>query len=173
MPDDWIDYAKGSDPVLAQAGNGANSFLDLVRRDVLASPDDDVLDPPGDEEIAFGYVGAIAGIEPAVVKQLARLYRILKIPGRCRWTAEFKAAFSAFTKLAAHVIDDADFMIRYRLPTGDKFDGVRIIERCRLSNPARVQGGPVHAVDDRRTPRRRQRDGDRIFGEAVDRRHCA
>ena len=71
-----IGYPEGGDPVFAQAGNATDSFLDLVRRDVLARPDDDVFDPAGDEKVTAGYVGAIAGIEPAVAKQLARLRRI-------------------------------------------------------------------------------------------------
>jgi len=33
---------------------------------VLTSPDDDVLDPAGDEEVAAGHIGAVAGIEPAI-----------------------------------------------------------------------------------------------------------
>ena len=48
------------------ARDGANGLFDLVRRDVLTSPDDDVLDPAGDEEVAAGHIGAVAGIEPAI-----------------------------------------------------------------------------------------------------------
>jgi hypothetical protein len=50
-----------------------------MRIDVLTGPDDDVLDPAGDEEIAAGHVGAVAGVQPAVVEQLARLGWILEI----------------------------------------------------------------------------------------------
>jgi hypothetical protein len=63
-----IGDTKGGNRIPAQAGNGPDGFLDFVWRDMLPGPDDDVFDTTGDKEITPGYVSAIAGIEPAIVK---------------------------------------------------------------------------------------------------------
>ena len=42
-------------------------FLDLARGDVLAAADDDLLQPPGDAEVAVGLAqGDVAGVQPTV-----------------------------------------------------------------------------------------------------------
>src|SRR5436190_955461 len=49
------------------AGQVAHAFLELVRADVAAAADDDVLLSPGDIEAPFGEVGAIARVHPLAV----------------------------------------------------------------------------------------------------------
>ena len=105
---------------------------------MLTGTDDDVLDPAGNVEVAAGHIPAIAGVEPAVMEQLACLGRILEIARRRRWTAEFKATFLALAELATHLIDDADFVIGNRMPASDDFDGVGVIRLRGLGDPARA-----------------------------------
>ena len=47
-----VGRAECRDAALAHAGNGRHRFLDLLRIGVAAGADDDVLDAPGDEDIA-------------------------------------------------------------------------------------------------------------------------
>src|SRR5262249_36554780 len=52
---------------LRDRGMGGEQILQLARADVLTLPDDDVLPPPGDAEIAGGVEPPeVAGAEPAV-----------------------------------------------------------------------------------------------------------
>ncbi len=45
---------------------------------MLASADDDVFRAAGNENVASGHIGAVAGIEPAVMEQLLRFSFIAK-----------------------------------------------------------------------------------------------
>ncbi len=96
-------------------GNISDGSLDLVRIDVLASADNDVLDAPGDENPAAGQIAAIPGVEPIAVKQLARPWPRLKIAGGCRGTAELKPPFPPLAERPAGIVDHADLMIGNRL----------------------------------------------------------
>src|SRR5262249_58330121 len=59
------------DAVAIRIGNGAvlaQPVFDLLRRDVLAAADDQVLDAAGDPEIAVGiHARFVAGVQPAFV----------------------------------------------------------------------------------------------------------
>ena len=168
-----IGDPEGGDPILAQAGNASDRFLDLVRRDVLAGTNDDVLDPAGDEEVAAGHIGAVAGVEPTIVKQLTRLGWIAKITRGCRRTAKFEATFPSFAELTTQIVDDADLVLGDRMSAGDELDGIDIFRPRRFGDPARAQRNSINVVDDRRPPGRRQGHGHRVLGEPVDRGHGA
>ena len=147
-----IGDAEGGDAVLAQAGNGSDRFLDLVRRDVLAGADDDVLDPAGDEEVAARHIGAVAGVEPAVVEQLTGLGRVAEIARGRRRTAKFEAALPALAELSAHIVDDADLVLGDRMAAGDDLDGVEIIRPAGSAIPRVLKADSIDAVDQRRRP---------------------
>ena len=50
----------------------ADGPLDVLRVDVAAADDDDVLDAAADDQLAVDQVGEVAGAEPAVAEQLGR-----------------------------------------------------------------------------------------------------
>ena len=52
----------------------------------------------------------------------------------------------------AVLVDDADLVIRDRMSASDEFDGIVIVRPGRFGEPARVQGQPIDAVDDRNRP---------------------
>ena len=108
-----------------------------MRRDVLTGTDNDVFDPAGDEEVAAGHIGAIAGIEPSIVEQLAGLGRVLEIARRRRRTPKFESTFPAFSEFTTHLVDDSDFVIGDRLPTSDNLDGIGVIRPRGLGHPVR------------------------------------
>ena len=166
----WIGNAEHGHGSPANPGNIADRILDFVRIDVLTGPDDDVLDAPGDEDLAAGQIAAISGVEPIVVKQLPRLGLVLKIAGSCGWAAELQPSFAPLADRPTDVIDHADFMFGNRLAAADDLhhiDGIRI--RFRNSAPAeRLTADPV---DDGWPARSRQSNGHRILCQPIDRRH--
>ena len=155
----------------AHAGNVADRFLQLVRADVATAADDDVLFAAGDVEHAVGEIGAIAGVHPLAVEQaLGRLGVAVVAAGR-RGAAELERAFGAVGQLDAGGVDHAQLVVRDRLAAAHH------LERCRIAF-ARERG--VAAARERlaveqihlpRIARRREREADRAFGQAVDRRH--
>src|SRR6185503_16317629 len=61
---------KPHDRRLGDRGMRGEQVLELARADVLALPDDDVLPPPGDAEIARGVDRPeVAGAKPAVGRE--------------------------------------------------------------------------------------------------------
>jgi hypothetical protein len=158
------------DPGLAEPRDEftASSFL---RSDVLASPNDDVFDSPGNEKIAASHIPAIAGIEPSVVEQLAGLPWILKISRCRRRTAKFDSPLLPFPNLATGAIDNANLMIGNRMATSDKFDGVEVVWSRWLRKSATAQGLPVDPIDNWQPSGWGQGHCDSIFRKPVDRSH--
>ena len=50
----------------------SDRFFQLVRADVAAAADDDVLLAPGEVQHAVVEIGAVAGVQPFAVEELAR-----------------------------------------------------------------------------------------------------
>ena len=124
-----IGRAERRDAALADAGDRRDRFLDLVRIGVAAGADDDVLDAPGDVDVAARDVGAVAALDPAVVEQLARLRLVAEIALGHRGPAEFQHALLALAELAAGVVDDAHVVLLDRMAAGDHLERVRIVRR--------------------------------------------
>ena len=122
MPEAGSATPKAATAFLRSAGNVADRVLDLMRMDVLTGADDDVLDSAGDEEVAAGHVGAVAGVEPSVVEQLPRLGRIMEIARSRRWPAEFEATFLPFAEFPPDIVNDANLVVGDRLAAGDDLD---------------------------------------------------
>ena len=166
----WIGNAEHRHGSPANPGNVSDRLLDLVRIDVLTGPDDDVLDAPGDEDLAVSQIAAISGVEPTVVKELARLGLVAEIARGCRWAAELKPSLAPLAERPAEIVDNADLMIGNRLAAADDLHRIgRICSSFR--NPAAAERLAADPVDDGRLARSRQRNGHRILGQSVDRRH--
>src|SRR5437667_180853 len=80
------------------AGDAADRFLELVGADVASAADDDVLFTAGDVEVAFGQVGAIAGVHPFAVEQSLRRLGIAVVAAGRRRAAELQLTFAAVGK---------------------------------------------------------------------------
>ena len=152
-------------------GISADRLLDLLRIEMAAGADDDVLDAARDEDVAAGHIGAVAAVEPAVVKKLAGLGLVVEIAAGCRGSAEFKPAFAAVAEFATGLVDDADFVAGQRLTAGDDFQRIRIVGPRRFSHARGAQPVAVDAVDERPAAERRKRQSHRALREPVDRRH--
>ena len=66
-----IGPAEHRDAALADAVDRADRVLDLLRVQVAAATDHDVLDAAGDVDVAVGDVGPVAGVEPAAGRTAA------------------------------------------------------------------------------------------------------
>lgn len=99
----------------ADALHTPHRILDLLRVEVAPAANDDVLHPAGDVDVARGRIGAVTGVQPAVVEQLRGFLRIAEVAARRRWAAELQPALHALAELAALRIDDADLMARPRV----------------------------------------------------------
>ena len=79
---------------------------------MAARPDDDVLDPAGEIDLAARHIGLIAAVEPCAVKQFPRFGRIVEIARRGRRPAKLEPTLATFAQFTVHLIDDADFVTR-------------------------------------------------------------
>ena len=61
--------AEGDHVAGADALDGRDRTLDVLREDVAATDDDHVLEPAAQDELAVEQVGQVAGAQPAVVEQ--------------------------------------------------------------------------------------------------------
>src|SRR6185312_16874571 len=84
-------------------------LVDLARRDVLAALDDELLDAPGDEEVAFGIAHAdVAAAQPSIGKERRPGGRlVLVVAGSHLRAADRDLARRAVGKRLAVLVDDA------------------------------------------------------------------
>ncbi len=122
--------SEDRDATLADARHIADGGLDLLRIDVAAGADDDVLGAAGDEHVAAGDIGEIAAVEPFPVEELAGLDGVAEIArGRGR-AAKLQPSFLPLAELPGRV-DDADLMARQGATAGDELQRVGIVGRRR------------------------------------------
>src|SRR5690349_15238986 len=151
-----IGRAERRNAALADAWDGRDLLLDLVRIGVAARTDDDVLHATGDVDVAFRDVGAVAGLDPAVVEELARLLLVAEIALRHRGPAEFEHALLTLAKLAARIVHDTHVVLLDRMPAGDHLDHVGVIRACRFGIAAVREALALDAIDLRPAPEWRE-----------------
>ena len=129
-----IGHAKDRDAALADSGDAGHRLLDLLRIEMTARANDDVLDAAGDVDVAAGHVGAVAAVEPTVVNEFAGLGLVVEIAARRRRAAKFEPSFLPFAELVAGLVDDANFVTGQRLAAGHDLERLRVARLCRLSH---------------------------------------
>ena len=157
---------EDGDTALADALEIADRRLDLLRIDMAAGADDDVLGAARDEDVAAGGVGEVAAVQPRAVEQLAGLLRIVEVTRGRRGSAELKPALLALADLARGV-DDADLVAGQRPAAGDEFQCVGSVRRGRGGAGVPGELAAVDPVDDRRPAERREGEADGILGKPV------
>src|SRR5271166_3159743 len=166
-----IGDAEHRDAALADPRNARDGFLDLLRIEMAARANDDVLDTAGDVDIASRHVGAIPAVEPTTANELPGFGFVAEIAARGRRAAEFKPSLPTFAEFVTGFVHNTNFMIRQRLPARDDLEQFRIVRLCRLGQAMSAEPFAVDLIDDREPAERREREPDRTFCEAVDRRH--
>lgn len=168
-----IVNAQCRDASLADARRGAGGFLDLLRADVAARLNDDVLDAAGNEQLTIRPIAEIARIHPALVHHRARRLRVPEVTARHRRPAELHVPFGPLAQRLSGCIDDANLMVGQRPATRHESQGMRIGRVCgahlptsfeRLTDERLHAGGPI----DRRHGERHRR-----LGKPVHRAHRA
>ena len=166
-----VGAAEHGDAALAHAVDLAHGLLDLLGVEVAPAADDDVLDAAGDVDLAVGDVGAVAGVEPAVVKQLGRLRRVAEVAVGRRRALELEPAFDALGHFVPGLVDDAHRMTGQRTAAADEAQRAGVAGAGRHGPPFAREGLALHRVDGRHAPERREQQPDRRLGQAVDRCH--
>ena len=108
-----IGAAEDGNTTAAHAGDATDRALDFMRADVAAAPNDHVLDPTGQVDLAIGDIGPIARIEPVAVEEALCRFGIVEIARRRRRATELQPAFLALGQLS-------------RLATGRDADGADV-----------------------------------------------
>ena len=130
---------------LEHARVAVQDVLDLLRVDVLPAPDDHVLHPVDEHEVAVAVeVADIAGVQPAVVQRRVRLGRAVEVAAHDVGTAHEDLAGAAGRRLPV-VAEHGDVDAGERLADGSGFArSVDRVEGCH----AGALGEPV-ALDER------------------------
>ena len=166
-----VGAAEHGHAALAHAVDLAHRLFDLLRVQVAPAADHDVLHAAGDIDVAVGDVGAIAGVEPAVVEQLRRLRRVAVVAVRGRRPLELESAFDTFGDFVPGLVDDAHRVAGKRPAAADKAQRAGIVGGGRHGTPLACERLALDRIDRRHAPERREQQPDRRLGQAVDRRH--
>jgi hypothetical protein len=127
--------AEHRDAAAPHARQIADRLLQLVRADVASAADDDVFFAPGEEQRAFGQVGAVAGVDPLAGEQRLRRLGIAVVARGGRRAAELQQAFLPVGQLQARAVDDAEVVARDRRAAADDDERRRIVRRQRTRLP--------------------------------------
>src|SRR5207249_5322295 len=127
-------------------------ILDLDHGNVLTAPDDHVLGPPGDGQVAVAVEGgAVARLEPAVGRVTVRgEFRPLEISGELRGTPNEEVAFAAAGDPAPVVVHHAKLHTWKRHAVGGKDLLLRVVEAVACDEP--IFRHPPSGGDDAREP---------------------
>jgi hypothetical protein len=149
----------------------ADDPLQLLRVDVAAGPDDHVLDPARDVDLAARDVGAVPALQPNTVEERPRLLGGAEISRRRGRPFELQPALVTVGQLAPGVVHVPDLVPRDGVAAGDEFQRVRRVGGCRCGDAPCLQGVAVDPVHHRPAHRRGERERDGVLGQAVDWRH--
>ena len=112
-------HAEGDDAAAADAGHGGGDLFDLLRDEVAAGLDDEVLPAAGDEDLAVGHVGEVAAVEPpAGQRDGRRRLRLAVVARGGRGPAKDQAAHGALRDLGPRIVDQADLVLGQRAAHG-------------------------------------------------------
>ena len=160
-------HAASPDPLDARGG-----LLDLLRHEVAAALDDEVLPPAADVDLAGGAVGQVPGVEPPAGQRDGRgRLRLPVVAARHRGPAEDEAAHHALGHVRPGVVHDADLVLRELAPGRDELEGGRVARESGVRASLPLEGRARHAVDSRPAADRGEGERHRALGEAVDRHH--
>ena len=167
-----IALAEHRHAALAHTWDFAHRGLDFLRVQVAATPDHDVLDPAGHEDIAFGLVSPVTGVQPfaQVVGEQARRERWrVPVASGGRRPAKFQPALDPLGHHLTRVVNDADAVPGQHPPAGHETQRRGVLARHRAS--LRLKGVAVDGVDARAPVQRRKQQAHRGFGQPVHRCH--
>ena len=119
VPATPIDGREYRHTAFAHAGKQRDGFLELLRLDVVAAADDDVLGTAGHIELAIREVTEVAGIEPFTVEQLLGSARIVEVAAGRRWTQKLDAPLGSFGQDHTAFVHDANRMAGQHRAAGD------------------------------------------------------
>src|SRR6185369_13514537 len=97
----------------------AHRLLELVGADVAAAADDDVLLAPGEEQSAFGQVGAVAGVDPFAGEQRFGRLGIAVVAGSGGGAAELQQSFLPVGLFHAGAVHHANVVAGNRRTAAD------------------------------------------------------
>ena len=141
-----LDVGKTDDRDVGDLRVRVEDPLDLLRRDVLALPDDDVLQPAADDEVTVGVETAqVAGAEEPVGVERVRVERGVDVALEELRPADADLADVTRFEDAVVVADDADLDTRRRSPVGDRELRIGIVDRA--ERQARALRQPVARRD--------------------------
>ena len=167
-----IRGAEGGDASGAHTRYRGRRRFRFMGVQVAAALDDQVLGPPGEEEIAVGDVAEVAGVEPAIVAgDRARRARVAVVAGRGRRPPESDPSFAALGGRVSAGVHDLELVAGKGPPAGDEAQRLRLVGRRRHRVARGLEGRALDAVDARRPAGRGRGQPDRALGEAVDRQH--
>ena len=166
-----IGHAEYRDPALADAGDVGHGLLDLLRVEMAAGANDDVLDAAGDVDVASGHVGAVGAVEPTIVKELTGLRLVAEIAACRRRSTKLEPSLPSLAEFVTCLVDDANFVAGQWLAAGHDFERPWVFRLCRLGHAVSAQPIAVDAIDNRCATERRKRESDRALRKAIDRRH--
>ena len=144
-------------------------LLEVVGVEVAPGPDHDVLDPPGDEQLAARDVGEVARFEPVPVEQGGGRGAVAVVAARRRRPAELEPPLHPLRGLASAVVHRADLEPRDRDPARHEPEGGSVPRRRRRGAPLALEGAPRHPFDEGPAPDRGERDPEGRLREPVDR----
>src|SRR5260370_2608692 len=110
---------KCNNAALAKTVDPRGQFLHLVRVQISAALDDDVLHATSDVNFAVRAIGAIAGVHPGEFvfpgrstywKKLIRCGRIFVVAVGRRWSAKPQKSLRALSDFVSFCVDDAYFV---------------------------------------------------------------
>ena len=160
---------KDRDAAAPYAGKVADGGFQLVRMDVAAAADDDVLDPARQIDLAPGDVGQVAGLEPVAVEQVACRLRVLVIADGRRGTVELQAPLAALGHFAAGIVDHPELMPGERRTARHDLDRVFVPGRHRHRTRPLDQLGPVDPIGEQPPAGPGKGQPHAALGKAVDR----
>src|SRR5262249_37293557 len=129
-------HAESDDTPGGNAAHVVDDRLDVLRIDVLAADDDQVLLTAGDEELAAGEVAEVAGAVPAVDERGRSRFgvAVAAVPEARR--GEQDLALDALPEVAPGVTDDAHVGLGQRRSGADAHAAERIAPQQRPTETA-------------------------------------
>ena len=164
-----IGIAEHRHATAPHAIDRTHHIFKLMRINIAAGADDDVLDAAGQMHFAVGQVGAVTAVEPVAVHQLSRACGVAVVTAGGRGPPELQPALDAFTALPATAVDDAHLMPWHDHSAGNELQGRRVIGAGGQGTAAGAEGGAPHPVDARPAHKRRAQQAHRAFGQAIHR----
>src|SRR6185436_1389954 len=143
--------------------------LDILRPDVAAVDDDQILGPAGNDNRTFDQVAHVAGIKPTIRRDhLLGGLGLVEVASHQAWALDEDAADLAIGQGLPVFTTDFQLMLRQWLAAECECPTIRSL-RCALSYVFFRKPMPIDAIDLDSASERSEADGQSIFSQAVTR----